>query len=208
MLSPQATTPAPSCQTLLGPQERSPTFPPEGFLLHGSKSTLSSLPVLPPLGPLLQEALQAVTTPSLSPSHKNPLSCRSTILSAVQRAGQCLFHRVSVRGPRGGHAVLSYPGSVSLFHQTPTAALPAQRVANSGKAGVWEEDESRSLPALWLVCLSRWWDRTLESSGMRLPGAGGRTGAWPTASCPSWFQMLRQPGRPQALRIKTLSSFL
>lgn len=108
LLFPQATTPAPSCQTLLGPQERSPTFHPEGFLLHGLKSTLSSLPVLPLLGPLLQEALQAVTTPSLSPSHKNPLSCRSTILSAAQRAGQCLFHRVSVRGPRGGHAVLSY----------------------------------------------------------------------------------------------------
>ena len=178
--------PAPSSQTLLGPQESCPHFPPRRLPAAWLEEDPVLPSVLPLLGPLLQEGLRAVTTPSLAPHHKNPLSWCSTNFSVAPRAGQCLF-RVLVRGPRGGHVVslalilpayscLLSPSEKGRFHQTLTPALPAQRVAKSGKAGVWglwEEDKSRSTPALWHVCLPGQWEETLGSSGMPVPGAPG-----------------------------------
>ena len=106
------------------------------------------------------------------------------------------------------------PSENGQFRRTPS--LPAQRAAKSGRAGVWglwEEDKSRSTPALWLLHLAGQRDGALESSEMRVPGApgcrngpgedasaAGRGGSLAHASCPSWPQMLRQPGEGTAFQ--------
>lgn len=179
-LPPHAVNPSPRSRPLPGPQERRPHFPPRRL----PAAPLNQNPVLPPelplLGPLLQEALRAVTTPHcpLTPRvHSAAAQPAYPWLEGRRDAPPRLSPRAQpvLIPPARRH--LLRPSENGQFRQTPS--LPAQRAAEAGRAGVWglrKGDKSRSTPALWLAHLAGRRAGPWRAE-MRVPGApGGRTG--------------------------------